>query len=115
MSYNEPLLLFNNVSLLAATSMASNITSPAYDVSETTTYNIQAVWSGSTPIGTTQLQASQDGVTYTLIDGSILAVTGNTGSNMYNVQLPAYKWVQLVYTSASGTGTMTATISGKLI
>jgi hypothetical protein len=91
--------------------MIGNITSLSVNINEIVSYAIQAVFTGA-PIGNIELQGSNDGVNFTLIPESYAAVTG-AGSYLINVELPGYSYVQVVYTFASGTGSMTAIINTK--
>lgn len=87
-------------------------------------YSIQIEITGNV-IGTLQLNGSDDDVpesnfsaatyavtNWTPIDNSQRAVTG-AGSITYNVNDAMYNWVQVVFTPASGTGTITARFNAK--
>ncbi len=91
--------------------MIANITSLPVNINEIVSYAIQAVFTGS-PVGNIELQGSNDGINFTLIPESSAAVSG-AGSYLINVELPAYSFVQVIYTFGSGTGTMTAIINTK--
>jgi len=91
--------------------MSSSITSLPYNIDEVVSYSIQAVYTGS-PVGNIEIQGSNDGITYTLINTSAAVING-AGSYLINVEFPAYSWVQLLYLAGSGSGTMTATINTK--
>lgn len=103
-----------NTPIITAGSMATSLTSTSTEIKEYKGYAIQAVWSaGSTPVGSTKLQVSLDNTTFTDVTGSDLAVSGNSGSNFYNVELANYPYVRLVYTRTSGSGTLNVSISAK--
>ena|SRR3984957_17916264 len=86
---------------------------------------IQAVLTG-TPVGTLSLQGSCDFgapnnpqaggnnqvVNWTDISGSASPVTG-AGTASWNYQGAFYKWIRLIYTSSSGTGTITVRSNSK--
>lgn len=87
-------------------------------------YSIQVVITGSAA-GSISLQGSSDPVpnsnfnvrtfpvaNWTDIADSLEAVTG-AGTVMYNVANASYNWVRVIYTSASGTGTMTIRLNTK--
>lgn len=87
-------------------------------------YDIQAVITG-TVTGTMKLQGSCDPVpdanfkvatfpviNWTDIASSSASVTG-AGIVNYNVAESFYNWVRVVYTAASGTGTITVTLNTK--
>lgn len=87
-------------------------------------YSIE--WSGATPVGTMSVQVSND---YTQnADGSVrdpgtwntlplsapTGVVGNTGNGFIDIFANAGFATRLVYTRASGTGTMNAIVSAKV-
>lgn len=110
-----PIHLFNVPLILpVAGNMATTIESPSINIDECTFYSVQVDWTaGSTPIGTCQLEGSNDNITFTVITDSILPVTGNSGSNLINTELQAYSWVRVSYFPASGSGTLNAIINAK--
>lgn len=104
--------------------MASTINSLGVDLNQIPLFSIQAVFTGS-PVGTLKLQISNDivnpistgqqaaeVVNWTDYTGSSTAVSG-AGNFVWNCLESGYRWVRLVYTPASGTGTLNATLSGK--
>ena len=88
-------------------------------------------WTGTSPVGTLSIQASNDysiepsGIvnnagTWTTLtlqyNGSAVTtipVSGNTGTGLIDITTSAYA-IRLIYTAASGTGKLTATIVGKV-
>ena len=120
------------VVIAAGDMSAASITSAPTILQSLTIPNYSVVWSGTTPIGTLAVQASDD---YALNpDGTVqnagtwntlplslagssvtsIPVTGNTGNGMIDIYgLGAYA-IRLVYTKTSGTGTLTAKINGKV-
>lgn len=77
-------------------------------------YCVQAVWSaGSSPLGTLKLQASIDNSNYVDISGTTVGVSGNTGSVIWNITNHSYKYLRLIYTRSSGSGTLNAYFNGK--
>lgn len=84
---------------------------------------IQAVFTGS-PVGTIKLQGSCDPGTLNIqiaptsvinwndISDSSQAVSGS-GIVDWNYNGAFFKWLRVVYTSTSGTGTLTITANGK--
>jgi hypothetical protein len=99
--------------------MATTITSLYQNIDEGVSFSVQASYTGS-PVGTIQLQASNDVVlssaqsptNWTPIPKSVVAIT-TAGNYMVNYDLPAFTWIQLVYTPISGTGTMYANLNTK--
>jgi hypothetical protein len=110
MSAGEALPIFKEV-ILAPSSMAANQTSTTVNVDTIDCYCVQAYWTGSTPVGSMAVNASNDNVNFTTI--GTLTITGNSGNAMLNADNPAYSYVQVVYTATSGTGTITITMNGK--
>jgi hypothetical protein len=84
----------------------------------------QISWIGTAPVGSVVVQVSND---YSQnVDGSVRnpgswdpisattsSVSGGTGSGFIDVTSAAYA-TRLVYTSASGTGTLQATVKGQV-
>lgn len=112
--------------------MASSLSSIGIDLNQTVMYSIQAVFSGS-PVGTLKLQISNDIVPVAPVAGNpvgsnpaanVVNWTDYTGSStavsaagnfVWNVFDVGYRWVRVVYTRSSGTGTLNITYSGKSI
>lgn len=109
---NLPIHLFN-IQLLAAADMSADATSASLDVKEAVTVAIQAVWTGATPIGTLHIQASCDGTNFTDVSGGSQAVTGNTGTLLFNLPNIGYSQLRAFYDNTSGTGNITVTANGK--
>ena len=93
----------------------------------------EVAWSGTSPVGTLEVQVSNSyalasngttGVAGTWtsmpleINSSTVATTiailGNTGSGFIDVEVQAGYAARLLYTKTSGTGTITAIVSGKV-
>lgn len=114
---SEPVHIFN-LPVIGLTSgisgnMAASITSKTAYLDESAGFCAQAVFTGS-PVGTIKLQGSNDPVNlgYTDITDSITSISA-AGSYMINVEIPYYAYVQIVYSRASGTGAMVASINSK--
>lgn len=76
-------------------------------------FSIQFVWTGS-PVGLVGLQASNDGVNFSPINGiSDQAVSGSAGNYLFNIADAGYAYIQAYYTQTSGTGTVTAVYNAK--
>jgi hypothetical protein len=102
---------------LSSTDMSANITSNAIWLGHIANFAIQLTFTGS-PTGTFKLQASNDEgandlkladasiTNWTDVDGSDQAIT-EAGNHMWNVQNCGYRWVRVVYTFTSGTGSIT--------
>ena len=94
--------------------------------------NYAVAWTGTTPIGTLSLQFSDDyaigsngtvsnsGTWNTVplnVAGAFqtsVAISGNTGNGMIDVQETSAYACRLLYTASSGTGTMSIVVTGKV-
>lgn len=115
-------LLNNTVNLLAAapndifqeTDMTSTITSRTIDLQAGLHFSVFLKWSG-TPTGTFKLQASNDlagtnpdaVVDWEDVTGSSYSVAGAAGQLVFNYDTAPFRWIRIVYTAASGSGTLT--------
>lgn len=97
--------------------MTGTLVSDAIDLNKTNTrsFSIQFTFTGTNTLGTLSLECSNDqGVTYTQITDSVLPVSGvSSGSDVINVEFPAYELVRARYVPTSGTGTAQCYINGK--
>lgn len=106
---------------LSGTSMAVSITSDPIWLGHIINYNIQVAFTGS-PNGSFKLQVSNDagrpeaaheedrnfGITHwTDMADSNQAIVA-AGDHSYEVQAAGHRWVRLVWTPTSGTGTITS-------
>ncbi len=118
---------------IASASMATSITGAVTSIQYLDDVGVQFSWSGS-PVGTFSVEISADyardingnvtnqgnwvPIVFSYWNGSIL-VTGTSvptsvGSPVYfDLALLSAPWIRPVYTSASGTGTLTAVITAK--
>lgn len=101
--------------VIDAVSMASGTTSSSINIQNITCYAIQCYWTGFSAGGseTIYTEASNDDVNYTTIDAFIPSGTSN--SNMLNVEKAGYRFVRIRYVPNGGTGTLSVTVSGKVI
>lgn len=117
-------LRFVGAPIITAGSMGASLNSIGVNLDQLELTAIQAVWTGS-PVGVLKIQVSSQQVpvapgadpaanvsNWTDYTGSPYAISA-AGDTMYNMSLVGYRWVRLVYTRTSGTGTMNATFSGK--
>lgn len=112
-------------------SMAANITSAPTLLQSITLANYAVTWTGTTPVGTLAVQASNDctvdnsgvvsGGTWNPIPLDLngatvtsIPITGDTGKGMIDIDGLAAYAIRLVYTFSSGTGTLNAMITGKV-
>jgi hypothetical protein len=104
-----------NVPLFNAQSIASSELSIVQDVSSCVRLCVQAVWSGTSPVGVLHVQGSNDGIHFN-DDPEVtpIAISGNSGSALVKINNCSYPWLQLSYVFTSGTGTLSAQVSGKI-
>lgn len=113
-------------------SMATNITSAPTILGGMYSFTYSLSWTGTSPVGTVSVQASNDfalnaagavltaGTWNTLtlsVNGTpatTIAITGNTGNGMIDVFATGAYAVRLIYTAASGAGSLTAIFNGKV-
>ena len=104
----------------SGTDLSTNQTSYDLFLSNIFNYSIQLVFTGS-PVGTFKLQCSNDQgnpvtptqteqnsgvVHWTDVASSSTSVSG-AGNILFDVQNTGYRWVRVVYTASSGSGTLT--------
>jgi hypothetical protein len=113
--------------------MAANITSLPTILSNLSLPSYSVSWTGTTPVGTLQVQVSDDyslnpngtvnnpgtWATMPLILNSAIVTTipvsGNTGNGVIDINgSTSAQAMRLVYTAASGTGTLTALVKAKV-
>jgi hypothetical protein len=100
-------------------SMATNQTLPGFPINPTKNFSAVLSWT-STPTGTISLEVSNDStdgvngiwVSYTDVT---LGTQPAGGVGKFGVSLAdlAYRWIRVVYTAGSGSGTLTVTANGK--
>jgi hypothetical protein len=112
---------------VASVSMGATATSDAIRIENIGAYALQMVWSGGgAPNGTFKLQGSNDlgpqpptstSTVQSVANWTDLANSSQTisadGDHMWNVSQAGYRWVRVVYTRSSGTGTMAGRFNGK--
>jgi hypothetical protein len=122
---------FAPVQIVTNQSMTTSFNSIGIDCNQHALASIQAEWTGATATGTLKLQISDDIVPVQPTTGNPVGAnpagevvnwsdyTGSTttvsgpGNFMWNMVYVGFRWVRLVYTSSSGTGTLNATFAGK--
>lgn len=110
----------SNEVIVNAGDMSADINSNPTQIEWVFGYSIQCVMTDA-PVGTLKLQASNDfdpgrpnlaPTNWSDIANTSQAVNG-AGIAFYNIPDSMYRWVRLVYTFTSGTGTLTARIQTK--
>lgn len=115
---------YNN-SMASAVSMGASVTSSVADLKNIGPTSVQFIWyTGSTPVGEMKLQgsnqvfnsatsvASWTDLSTSIYAGSV-ALSGNSGSYMYNISNAGFRWLRAIYTRTSGSGTLDINFSGK--
>jgi hypothetical protein len=118
--------------VINAGDMSGNLTSTPTILSSMSMASYSLSWIGTAPVGTASVQVSNDyslnaagqvenGGTWTTLVLSVngspsttVPVSGASGSAFIDINQTAAYAVRLVYTSASGSGALTATIAGKV-
>lgn len=107
-------------------SMATSLTSSVTIIQKLSLVSYGISWSASTPVGVIGVQVSNDyslnpdgtvhnaGTWNDLPLSSTPSVSGNTGVGFIDIDAQAGYALRLVYTRTSGTGTMQATVAGKV-
>jgi hypothetical protein len=125
--------LLRPYSVITDGNMASaTITSSVTIVQQISSVSYAFSWSGTTPVGTIKVQASNDyaidpsgavtnsgnwitlDLTYGGSTVSSVPVTGNTGAGMVDIVTGAYA-LRALYTKTSGTGTLQCKINAKVL
>jgi hypothetical protein len=109
-----------------AVTISTDQSSTATNVLNLDNASIQVIWSGGgTPVGTITIEATNidpdlpsfdsttDYVTLTL--SGTIAVSGNSGNHSIILEEMPFYAIRLIYTSTSGTATMSAYLSSKTI
>ena len=111
-----------NVTLESRTvtaSMATSQTLTGFTLYNTKNFSAVISWSG-TPSGTISLEVSNDSTDG--VNGTWVAYTdvtlgtqpaGSTGKFGVSLADIGYRWIRVVYTSSSGSGTLTVSATGK--
>lgn len=104
-----------SIDIATSQSMGASFNSTPVDCSAVQLASIQGVWTGGgSPTGTFKVQVSNDQVNdgasvtnWSDYPSSSIAITTD-GDLIYNISNLGYRWVRLVYTRTSGTGTLNA-------
>lgn len=124
MASNKNVLLPSRI--VAATSMASTVTSPPTNVQYLDNVVYQAQWTG-TPTGTFSVQGSLDyqqavggsvisaGTWVALPLSAAVTAAGSADQAEFDLNGIPYPWIRLVYTASSGSGTLDVYICGKAV
>ena len=107
--YMTPTLLFNTV-VLSQVDAAVNQQSVSVDISEASGFAVHAVFTGS-PNGQLKIMGSNDAsLGFGVIQTQSIS---SSGSVLLNVQSAHYTSMRVEYVATSGSGTLSARVSGK--
>jgi hypothetical protein len=106
-----PIFILNQ-QVYNAQSMSADITSSGIEVAGLGGFAVHFIWTG-TPTGSVSVEASNDNSNFVQIDTQAFVTTD--GQHLLNVERPHYKYIRLKYTRTTGTGALTAYVSGKQI
>lgn len=106
-----PIFLLNQ-QVITNGNMSSDVTSSSVDIGEARSICAQIYWTGTSPAGNFYVQGSNDGNNWALASSAV-AVSGNSGSLLINLDAPAFRYARIFYDSTSGTGTVQGLISAK--
>mgnify|MGYP001293252494 CR=1 FL=1 len=86
-------------------SLGGHLTSSSVFCDDHQGFSIAFSWVGTAPVGTLTVENSADDSTYAAISGISKSISGNSGSIMLHIEDVVSKYVHVVYTRVSGTGT----------
>lgn len=101
--------------------ISSNAQSDQTSVHNLDKASIHVTWTGTSPIGVLKVEATNDSpenpsaVWREVSFGSTIDISGNSGSHDLIFNEIPFNAIRLVYTATSGTGTLTAALSAKVV
>lgn len=94
----------------------ATITSPETDVMHLDNIGAIISWAGTSPVGVITVEVKSGDSEWSELDfGSVIAVTGNSGTHNLNINQVPFEKIRFIYTKTSGVGALQATISAKMI
>lgn len=109
---SETVHLFN-IKVFDAQSMGSTVTSESLNIQQAKGYAVQASWTGTSPVGTFEVQGSNDNVIFTSVTSSPIAISGNSGDFLLNVENAQYGFMRVKYNYTSGVGSLTVYVNAQ--
>lgn len=101
------------ISSAGAMTGTTTITGQIYDVGTLEGFAFQPVWTG-TPTGVFTILVSLDGVNFANLGATIpTSPAGSAGNTYIPIYAACAKYLQLSYTNATGSGTLSCTVYGK--
>ena len=109
-----PFKLFNAVDI------STDQTSQECDVREISAIGMTIAWTGTSPVGEIFVEASNHDLLsniaaeWVALDfGSSIAVSGNSGTHLVDIEQFPYRRIRVRYARSSGVGSLTVVIHGK--
>jgi len=107
-----PILLLNEL-IFDAQSMSTDLTSSIIDLGEAVGYCAHFVWTGS-PEGSVIVQASNfNNNLDSFVEVDSQATGGTDGNYLLNIERAQYRYVRVLFSRTSGTGTLNTRVSAK--
>lgn len=102
--------------VISAGTMGGDLTQATYtDIQNMDNVSVQLVWTG-TPTGTFYVDGSLDKATWTALSLSpSAAAAGAASSILIDLNQLSFPYIRVRYVRTSGTGTLNAYISGKML
>lgn len=102
--------------------ISGNVTSDVVSVKNLDNASIIVSWTGTSPVGVLAVQARNNGAGdvnpepwYELDMGATINISGNSGNHQLVFNLLPFTDLRLVYTATSGSGTLDAVITSKVV
>ena len=101
--------------------LSGNIESSVTNVINLDSGSIHIIWTGSSPVGTITVEATNDdpessSAQYRELGlGSAISISGNSGEHDIVFTYLPFRAIRLIYTRSSGTGSISATLSAKTL
>jgi len=111
--------LVKSYKMLDSADISANVTSESTNVLNVDTASITLEWTGTAPVGTVEIEATNDETTsasptwVSLDFGSVISVSGASGNHQLIMTELPFVAIRVKYTSTSGTGNLTATLTMK--
>jgi hypothetical protein len=99
-------------SIVSSGDMSGNITGSTTYIGALLIGSLAISWTGSTPVGNIAVQISNDGSVW--VTQSIVPTGGADGQTIFNLSDIGYLYIRVNYTRTSGSGTLSASITGKV-
>lgn len=103
-----------NVKLLNAVSAGTTILSDSLDIQGISFYSFQTSWSGFSAVSPVVTLYASNSLTEPFVQIDSFIPSGTTGGRIVNVERAGYAYLKVGYSCASGAGTLTASINGKV-